>query len=261
MLRIGPQALPERAAAQLGVWQGQVAAAGDYAQRVAEARRLFQRSNTRRQSTFRAVRAALAELCAGARRCMYCEDSAADEVEHFRPKALYPDLAFAWDNYLYACGPCNLVKGQRFAVLRSRRLIEVTRPAGAPVQPPVAGAPAPIDPRHEDPLELLELDLRGTLFFVPRAAQGIARLRAEYTIELLGLNARDYVVEARREAYGSYRARLSEYARATASRRGRLVAALKGMGHPTVWAEMKRQQARLSELRPLFAAAPEALTW
>ena len=33
-------------------------------------------------------------MCAGAKRCMYCEDSAADEVEHHLPKNLYPEFVF-----------------------------------------------------------------------------------------------------------------------------------------------------------------------
>ena len=53
---------------------------------------------------------ALSAMCHGPRRCMYCEDSAADEVEHFRPTDLYPEFVFAWMNYLYACGPCNVRK-------------------------------------------------------------------------------------------------------------------------------------------------------
>ena len=50
---------------------------------------------------------------------MYCEDSVADEVEHFRPKDLYPDVVFAWRNYLYACGQCNGGKNNRFSIVRA----------------------------------------------------------------------------------------------------------------------------------------------
>jgi hypothetical protein len=80
------------------------------------------------------------------------------------------------------------------------------------------------------------------------------------------LNARDYLAAARREAYGSYRARLAEYIRHRdlGARRivlRRMVEAVRKMQHPTVWWEMRRQQKRIPELTELFQLAPEALSW
>ncbi len=47
--------------------------------------------------------------------CMYCEGTEADQVEHFWPRANYPEVAFAWCNYLYSCGLCNRKKSDQFA--------------------------------------------------------------------------------------------------------------------------------------------------
>lgn len=44
-------------------------------------------------------------------KCAFCEAKPAEsgniEVEHFKPKSLYPDLAFDWDNFLPVCRKCN----------------------------------------------------------------------------------------------------------------------------------------------------------
>lgn len=52
---------------------------------------------------------------AGAReRCMYCVDSHGSDVEHFWPKAGYPQRAFEWPNLLLCCTECGRLKGDRF---------------------------------------------------------------------------------------------------------------------------------------------------
>jgi uncharacterized protein (TIGR02646 family) len=206
----------------------------------------------------------------GARRCMYCEDSVADEVEHFRPKDFYPEMVFAWNNYLYACGPCNGGKNNRFPIISALtgKIVHLSRAAGAPVVAPEAGNPALLDLRLEDPLDHLQLDLLGTFLFQPRDPNpgSLTYSRAEQVIEVLALNSRDYLRRAREEAFDSYLARLDRYV----TRREDGIAqekldllrkALQRMGHPTVWEEMKRQWQNIPELQILFGYAPEALTW
>lgn len=49
------------------------------------------------------------------RKCAFCEtfpeDSGYIEVEHFHPKAKYPDKTFEWENFLPCCRTCNGNKG------------------------------------------------------------------------------------------------------------------------------------------------------
>ncbi|MBM4342134.1 MAG: HNH endonuclease [Deltaproteobacteria bacterium] len=51
-------------------------------------------------------------------KCVYCESPAfADQfwqVEHFRPKSLFPTLAYAWGNYLPSCSLCNHSKSNKW---------------------------------------------------------------------------------------------------------------------------------------------------
>ena len=249
----------------LNEYQKQVDAAGSYADRVTSAKTWFSRRNKRSNPTFRRVRESLTRMCSGAQRCVYCEDSVGDEVEHIEPKDLYPCLVFVWTNYVYACGRCNGGKSNKFAVVSGDRLVDVTRPRGGPVVPPEPGAPAFLNPRVEDPLGFLDLDLEDTFMVLARdELLDIDRERTEFTIETLKLN-RDVLLQARRTAFGSYRARLHEYLDmreiATAEELDRLADSLKAMPHVTVWAEMKRQHSFVPDLDELFSRAPEALHW
>jgi uncharacterized protein (TIGR02646 family) len=269
VIRLPDQALPATAQAKLNAFQKQIDALADYAARVDRAKTSWKSRNRKGDPTFDAVKTALTAMCCGARRCIYCEDSAADEVEHLRPKDLYPEAVFVWSNYLYACGPCNGPKNNRFAVFMhgSGILTEVARAQGAPILPPVPGDLVLLDPRAEDPCDYMALDLRDTFWFVPRAAKGtIEYQRAEYTIDVLGLNKKEFLPKAREQAYKDYKAHLSQYRlrlRQGAPRRHlrRLEEEIRGRQHPTVWSEMKRQHALIPELATLFRAVPQALGW
>lgn len=268
MIRLPDIVLPGAASQQLASWQAEVDALRSHAARVEAAKRLFKQRNTSKNKTFVEVRRQLTVMCSGAQRCGYCEDSAADEVEHIRPKDLYPGLVFAWRNYLYACGPCNGPKNNQFAVFPrgARRPVEVSPTPGTPSRPPPLGEPALIDPRAEDPMAFLVLDLQGTFMFGPGARKGTRDYeRADYTLRALQLN-RELLTVARAEAFGAYRARLREYI--SQRERGaskaallRYIQSIQLASHPTVWREMKRQHSLHRELRALFREAPEALAW
>jgi uncharacterized protein (TIGR02646 family) len=65
------------------------------------------------------VRAAL-EMLFGSK-CAYCETevqaSGPQHIEHYRPAAIYPALAYRWDNLLLACPHCNVTyKRDRFPI-------------------------------------------------------------------------------------------------------------------------------------------------
>lgn len=56
-----------------------------------------------------AIKQALTEMFNG--KCAYCESQIEHidygDIEHFKPKSLYPNLAFVWSNLLLACSICN----------------------------------------------------------------------------------------------------------------------------------------------------------
>ncbi len=266
MVPLPKKSLPNSAAVNLATYQGIVDAHPDYPSRVEVAKALFKARNKSGNATFRAVRRILSEMCHGSRRCMYCEDAPADEVEHFKPRELYPELVFSWKNYLYSCGICNGPKNNQFSIISRNRIHDVTRARGSPVVPPRKGRPALINPREEDPLDFLMLDLLNTFEFVIISSPGsIAYERADYTLKVLRLNDREYLRRSRKTAFGAYRSLLREYGdevqAGNHARADRVKHFILESNHATVWAEMKRQKSHIAELNALFDRAPDAMNW
>ncbi len=250
-------------------YQSRVNAGGSFARQVDLAKNFFKTANKSTNPTFRDVRQQLTTMCGGQGRCCYCELSQPDEVEHVRPKDLYPESAFEWENYVFACGICNGTwKSNKFAIIDSNGyLVDVTRGRTAAVIPPTNGNAALISPRLEDPLALLELDIIDTFLFLPSQGLGTVEfLRAEYSIKLLGLNQRPILPRARANAFGAYRARLTEYLNerdsgATTDQLSELREDILNSPHPFVWREMQRQPNVRQDLKQLFHAVPEAISW
>jgi hypothetical protein len=242
------------------------------------AKEIFPKKNTRANKVFKEIKKCLTGMCNSTRRCVYCEDSFADEVEHIYPKDIYPDKCFSWDNYVYACGPCNGPKNNKFAVFNTANgnFTHVNPPRGTAAAKPPKGDAAMINPRVEDPLKYAILDLTGTFKFITKPGLNVKDAKkADYTYnDVLRLNheEREPLRQARENAYSNYKDRLFAYvtkknAGAAPQRLDKMKDNLQNENHPTVWKEMQRyyNDKLLSivdaELKALFDAAPEALTW
>lgn len=271
MIRIIEQALPPHVQAKLDGYQAELDAVPDYAARVELGKQRYKSAS--QTVTFNKIRDALAAMCSGNQRCMYCEDSGAGEIEHFRPKDLYPEAVFVWANYLYACATCNRKKSNRFAVFAADAgtPTDVTRKPKAAVTAPLAGDPLLIDPRHENPFDFLWLDLINTFNILPYptlAPDSRQQQRARYTIDLLGLN-RDVLVTARQQAFISYARLLHQYIAerdhdSVPVTPQQLRESISLHNHRTVWREMQRyHQLGFQQLAAVrrFTQAPEALHW
>jgi hypothetical protein len=70
--------------------------------------------NARKTQWFKPVVLKLGRLAGPGERCMFCSGSEASDVEHYRPKAIFPEMALTWENYLWSCTPCNRGKLNRF---------------------------------------------------------------------------------------------------------------------------------------------------
>lgn len=70
--------------------------------------------NARKTRWFAPVVKELGRLAGPGERCMFCSGSEASDVEHYQPKAIFPELAMTWENYLWSCTPCNRGKLNRF---------------------------------------------------------------------------------------------------------------------------------------------------
>lgn len=242
------------------------------------AKNIFPKRNKKHNSAFNDVKKALTLMCSGTRRCVYCEDSVADEVEHICPKDLYPELCFVWLNYVYACGTCNGPKSNKFAIFRSDNgLFQSVRPlAGQKTAPPPQGMHVLINPRIENPMDYCILDLSKTFKFVILAPDGTdEHKRADYAFnEVLRLNdeEKEYLRKARKNAYDNYSSRLYRYhdrksKGASQTELEKIIEGIREESHPTVWREIQRyhKEGWLLEvdqtLDQMLIACPEALTW
>ena len=260
--------LTKRSMGYLAKWQNIIDSESTYEAQITKAKATWGKSN----KTFDEIKKKLRQMLNDTDRCAYCEDSYADEIEHIYPKSIYPEKTFVWENYLYACGPCNGPKNSQFALIDSvGQLQNITPPLKIPedyvFRRPAALQAALIDPRVENPLQFLELDITSTFRFVPAIGLNAQdHLRALFTIRVLRLNDREYLVKAREKAFENYKARLKEYIEernkgATQPKLDKLISGIKEGNHQTVWFEIKRFHSLIPELKRLFIEEPTALNW
>jgi len=259
-------------------FQDEIDALITFAEQSLKAKVMFPRKNTKKNSVFQEVKKCLTALCNSTRRCVYCECSLGDEVEHIYPKDLFPDKCFDWNNYVYACGPCNGPKNNKFAVFKSTNgdFVEVNPPKKTPSSEPPKGEAVLINGRVENPLDFAILDLSGTFKFYPLPTlDDKGKKRMDYTYNIvLRLNdaEREPIRQARENAFENYGARLFKYVskkktNASQAVLDKIIAGIKKEAHITVWKEMQRYYtigklgAVDTELKKLFDDAPEALSW
>ncbi|WP_143765413.1 HNH endonuclease family protein [Catenulispora acidiphila] len=138
------------------------------------AKRLWKDTNVRSTVLTPHVRPALERMAPGIARCMYCGENYGTDIDHYRPKSLWPLHTFDWLNHLLSCSACNSShKGNRFPLAED-------------------GSPLLIDPTTEDPADHLHLTL-ATGDYIGLTSRG------EATIKTLGLN-RGVLVQGRARA-------------------------------------------------------------
>lgn len=141
----------------------------------AEAKRRYEKA--RKAIWFKPIVEKLGEMSGTGERCMFCSGSESSQVEHFRPKAVFPLDAMKWENYLWACGICNQSKSDRFP--------PETEPGGDI-----------INPVNEDVWLFFFVDEYGNLSAIWRPELDDIDPRAAKTIEVLALD-RDALQESR----------------------------------------------------------------
>ena len=94
--------------------------------------------SARQTKPLKAVVTTLQSMMGPRQRCMYCLDSHGADIEHFRPKAIYPKRMYQWPNLLLCCTECGRFKGNQFPMFGKQALL--------------------IDPTREDPWKHLDFD-------------------------------------------------------------------------------------------------------
>lgn len=70
--------------------------------------------NARKCDWFITIRSRLVEMAGETRTCMFCDHNEPTDVEHFKPKSVFPGDTFRWENMLWICTTCNRLKGNFF---------------------------------------------------------------------------------------------------------------------------------------------------
>ncbi len=256
-------------------------------------------SSNAARAAFDNVKSVLKDMCSGASICVYCEHNEATDIEHIYPKRLYPEKAFTWANYVFACGNCNSrYKADNFKIFNPAGTIiiqDITPKVGVYLVPTNEDALF-INQRSEDPMALLELDIISRQFiFREIYPQGTREYeKAKYTKDLLDLNGRQDLVRQRKAAHKWYLHELRNYIRVKSTANfNELIIAVNGESeidsteidetavfaiekqkildsikndilthsHPTVWRELIRQRTDLPKTNLLLGQALEVLTW
>jgi uncharacterized protein (TIGR02646 family) len=169
-------------------------------------------------------------MASGRERCMYCEDSAGTDIEHFYPKSMYPSRCFRWHNYLLACSHCNSNEKRTQFPLDSDN------------------APVLLDPTKDDPYEHIA--------FVPETGQfqGVTP-QGEETVTVFGLNRRQILEQGRRNAWTELNALFRDYAAAVRAKdegwKRRVVQAVRGLSFQAVVQHYLRDALAQQETVPL----------
>jgi uncharacterized protein (TIGR02646 family) len=292
MIQLSSKPLPAAALTHLATVQQRIDKEPDFAAKMAKADVEWNNKtgSILKAEAFKHIRSTLKIMCVSTEICNYCENSEATHVEHIFPKSLFPERTFQWDNYLLSCGTCNSDhKRDQFAVFDSPN-------SDAHTHVPRRTQPANsdsvfINPRVDNPLDFFWLDIPARTFFLtPRFDLSLRdERRATYTLDVLKLNERPAVVEARKKAFNYYFDRLGRYVSIKRcvsiaeliiavpephlvdqsllfeQAQDRILTALKEdiltYAHPTVWFELLRQRTHLPKTDSYLTQAPEALTW
>ena len=116
-------------------------------------------------------------------RCMYCVDSHGSDIDHFWPKASYPDKAFVWLNMLLCCTECGRFKGDQFPMSD-------------------AGEPMLVDPSAENPWTHLDFDPdTGNLTARYDLNAAMPSPKGDRTVQVFNLDRREGMAEGYRRTY------------------------------------------------------------
>ncbi len=202
MIRLAHKDLPEDVAKELAALQAKVDAMPTFAEKAAEAKRLWgTKGGVKGEEAFSEIKKILIDLSVFVQVCNYCEHSEGNDIEHIYPKAAFPEKTFVWDNYLLACPKCNTThKSDKIDVLNDEdEVVRVSRH----VEPPFKRV-AFINPRQEDPSRFMILNLTTREFGLRDGLTQVEKGMATQTLEILQLNKRDLLKEARKQEERNY---------------------------------------------------------
>jgi uncharacterized protein (TIGR02646 family) len=138
--------------------------------------------NSRKTKGLKYALATLQKMMGEHQRCMYCLDSHGSDIEHFRPKSLYPKRMFKWRNFLLCCTECGRIKGNQFPLQGRKPLL--------------------IDPSKEQPWLYIDFDPEtGNLVARFDPVTGDYSVKGESTVTTLKLDQREVLAVGYKKAF------------------------------------------------------------
>ena len=228
MLPITPPKLKPSTAHFLQLLQANIDSRTTYQEQVERAQSLWTTKESRINRTLAEVsindlKADLKKTAIGNDYCNYCEHGEISDIEYIYPRSLYPNKTFVPENYLYACKKCNSGhKLAKFAILNpngSTTIEDITPQYTGHPRRRVYNIPANedallINPRSEDPMEFLFLDLSEGMFIATPLTSPLsprAKERIKYTLTLLELNSREGLTKERLNKFRDFYAHIEDY--------------------------------------------------
>lgn len=220
--------------------------------------------------------------------CNYCEQNESNDIEHIKPKSFFPAHTFDWENFILACKQCN--SGHKvdkcYVFDQQNNLVFLERDIE-----PASSDVAFINPRKDDPNKYMILNMEVHKFDLLPSLTPIEEKIATKTIEILQLNNRDVLIEARKNAEAYYFNTLDRLVHIRSARSKKALKAILSpvdhliddtlplkklkseitesyknhlitYQHPSVWYGIRKIQSIVNPLwKALFTKLPEALNW
>ncbi|MFT5918197.1 MAG: hypothetical protein ACI81T_004714 [Bacteroidia bacterium] len=289
MIQLTNKELSDDTKAHLNQIQKGIDSEADFALQAEKAQKAWKsKGNADGKQAFEEVKSTLKEMCVSTEVCNYCEQNEAMDIEHIAPKSFFPNHAFVWENYLLACKSCNTgykldhcyVLDQNGLSHKSKRGIEPTHKTHCF-----------INPREEDPNYFLIFNSLTSKYILNHKLTQSEKEKAKSTLEILKLNERPALVEARKSAAKYFYRTIKEL---TEILNAKDLAELKAIlnpydkimdkklslletkeelkvifkkeiqihQHPSVWYAIKKVDSKTDDKwKALFDQVPEALHW
>jgi len=71
-------------------------------------------ASSRTTAWFAPIITELSKIAGAGQHCFFCSGGEASQVEHFKPKAIFPADSMTWENFTWSCALCNQYKSAKF---------------------------------------------------------------------------------------------------------------------------------------------------
>jgi uncharacterized protein (TIGR02646 family) len=198
MIQLEYKELPIEVCSTLRILQQEIDNEHVFAAKVDLAMKLWVTKGGRKgKEAFVIIRQKLHEISVSSGICNYCEQSDAGDIDHVFPKSFFPEFTFIWENYIFACKQCNsgFKLDKCFVIDLNDDIVKVERKIK-----PISNNIAFINPRIENPNNFMILNQFSFTFDIIPDLSKRNYSKAWYTIDILELNTRDTLIEARKNA-------------------------------------------------------------